>query len=216
MNWNHYLNFLAAMLAIVNPIAILPFWSQLTDDLNSQSRRKTALWVVGTSFLILLVFLFGGKYILNFFSISIPVFRIAGGIMLLFAGLAMIDGRGMHNEHKSNPDGNPKVAAKLRFREIVVPMAIPLLSGPGSITTVMLFGNKTLSVWDFIFFTLVLLLVMGTLLMVFVFSERIERKVDALVFNVMARLLGILVVAIAVQFIVKGIGESFPALMAGS
>ncbi|MFW5830880.1 MAG: MarC family protein [Prolixibacteraceae bacterium] len=212
MNWDLYLNFLAAMFAIVNPVALLPFWSQLTDDLEKKVRRNTAYLTISTSFFILLVFLISGKHILSFFSINLSVFKIAGGILLLFAGLAMVNAKNEELKHKSKSVGKSFHAAKLRFKEIIVPMAIPMLSGPGSITTVVLYGNKTSSLWDFIFLSVVLLLTMAFLMTIFVFSEFLEKKVDPLVFNILIRLFGIIVVAIAIQFIVTGIGEVFPIL----
>lgn len=96
MNADLYLNFLVAMVAIVNPLALLPIWSQLTNDLDKAARRETAYLVLGTSLIILLIFMIGGKHILAFFSIELPVFRIAGGIMLLFTGLSMINSKGLN------------------------------------------------------------------------------------------------------------------------
>ncbi len=215
MNWDLYLNFLAAMIAIVNPLAILPIWLQLTDDLQAKARSKTALMVMGTSASVLLIFLVGGKYILSFFSINMPVFQIAGGILLLFTGLAMVNGKGIKPENKHiTGDGDLQVA-KNRFREIIVPMAIPMLSGPGSLTTVLLYGNRTSEVIDLVLLSVILLMVLGLLLLTFYLSGTIEKKIDPIVFNILSRLLGIIVVAIAVQFIVEGLSDLFPGLSNG-
>ncbi len=215
MNWDLYLNFLAAMIAIVNPLSILPIWIQLTDDLEAKARSETAMMIVGTAAAVLLVFLIGGKYILSFFSINLPVFQIAGGILLLFTGLSMVNGTGFKQENrKISGDGDFQIA-KNRFRDIIVPMAIPMMSGPGSMTTVLLYGNKTTEVTDLVFLSIILLMVLGFLLLVFYFSGTIERRIDPIVFNILSRLLGIIVAAIAVQFIVEGLNEIFPFLSNG-
>jgi multiple antibiotic resistance protein len=215
MNWDLYLNFMAAMIAIVNPLAVLPIWSQLTNDLKGKARRETALLVVATASGILLLFLAAGQYILTFFSIDLPVFQIAGGILLLFAGLAMVNGKGFKQEHRGIEGDRTFQVAKNRFKEIIVPMAIPMMSGPGSLTTVLLYGNRTSDVTDLAFLSVILLLVLGLLLLTFIFSGTIEKKVDPIVFNILSRLLGIIVAAIAVQFIVEGLSELFPGLSYG-
>ncbi|MFW6371338.1 MAG: MarC family protein [Bacteroidota bacterium] len=215
MNWDLYLNFMAAMIAIVNPLAILPIWSQLTNDLETKARSETALMIVGTSASVLLVFLIAGKYILSFFSINLPVFQIAGGILLLFTGLSMVNGRGLELKKKEVVGERPFQVAKNRFRDIIVPMAIPMLSGPGSLTTVLLYGNRTSELIDFVVLSVFLLMVLGLLHLTFNFSGIIEKKIDPIVFNILSRLLGILVVAIAVQFIVEGLSDLFPALSNG-
>ncbi len=215
MNWDLYLNFMAAMIAIVNPLAVLPIWSQLTSDLKGKARRETALLVVGTASGILLLFLIAGQYILTFFSIDLPVFQIAGGILLLFAGLEMVNGKGLKQEHGGTEGDRTFQIAKNRFKEIIVPMAIPMMSGPGSLTTVLLYGNRTSDVTDLAFLSVILLMVLGLLFLTFNFSGTIEKKVDPIVFNILSRLLGIIVAAIAVQFIVEGLSELFPGLSNG-
>lgn len=215
MNWDLYLNFMAAMIAIVNPLALLPIWLQLTDDLEVKARSETALMIVGTAASVLLVFLIGGKYILSFFSINLPVFQIAGGILLLFTGLSMVNGKGLKQENRNITGDGTFQIAKNRFKDIIVPMAIPMLSGPGSMTTVLLYGNRTSEFTDLAFLSVVLLMVLGLLLLVFYFSGAIEKKIDPIVFNILSRLLGILVAAIAVQFIVEGLSEIFPGLSNG-
>jgi multiple antibiotic resistance protein len=108
---------------------------------------------------------------------------------------------------KSHSETQPYHLAKERFREIIVPPGIPVLSGPGSMTTVVLYGNKMDNPVDFIILSLILLAVLSVLLAIFIFSEKIERRVDQIVFNILTRLLGILVVAISVQFMVEGLND---------
>lgn len=200
------------MIAIVNPLAVLPICSQLTNDLEGNVRRKTAVLVMGTAYGILLLFLIAGQYILPFFSINLPVFQIAGGILLLFAALAMVNGKGLKQENKRILGDGDFQVAKNRFKDIIVPMGIPMLSGPGFMTTVLLFGNRTSDVTDLAFLSVILLMVLGLLLLTFIFSGTIEKKIDLIVFNILSRLLGVILAAIAVQFIVEGLNEIFSGL----
>lgn len=214
MNWDLYTNFLLAMIAIVNPLGIWPIWSELTDDASSKVRKRIALLVLGTTFIILIVFLVTGKYLLEFFSIDLDVFKIAGGILLLFAGLSMVQGEAALLTDREE-EGDTKSLAKQRFRKILVPIGIPMIAGPGSITTVLLYGSISDSFMDFLFLSLVVLVSFIFLLFIFLNSSIIEKNVDKMVFSVFTRVFGIIVVAIAIQFMMEGLGEVFPAWMEG-
>lgn len=218
MSWGLYLNFLAAMLAIINPIGIWPIWSDLTKDYYSsnQVRTKIAWMVTLTSFLILLVFLIAGKYLLIFFSIDVAVFKVAGGILLLFTGISMVKGTATQLENAEEKGETIFAKAKERFRKILVPLAIPALAGPGSITTVILYSTRTQSIIDYVGFGIVILLAFFALYIVFINSSFLESKVDDIVFTVFTRIFGIIVTAIAVQFIVEGLGEIFPNWLEGA
>ncbi|MGK7396669.1 MAG: MarC family protein [Candidatus Cyclobacteriaceae bacterium M3_2C_046] len=216
MNWNLYLNFLAAVFAIINPVGIWPIWSELTKDTrNNKTRTQIALMVVFTSFFILLVFLITGKYVLQFFSIDLQVFKIAGGILILNAGIAMVQGSATQLTDREEQGETPFALAKQRFRKIIVPLAIPALAGPGSITTVILFGSKTSSWLDYGIFAIILLLAFFVLLVLFARSNYLEKNVDNIVFTIFTRVFGIMVTAIAIQFMAEGLGEVFPNWLEG-
>lgn len=215
MNWDLYTNFLLAMIAIVNPLGIWPIWSELTNDANSKVRKRIALLILGTTYIILIVFLVTGKYLLEFFSIEMDVFKIAGGILLLFAGLSMVKGEAALLKNRKEV-GDTKSLAKQRFRKILVPIGIPMIAGPGSITTVLLYGSISDSLMDFVILSIVVLFAFILLLIIFLKSSFIEKNVDKIVFSVFTRVFGIIVVAIAIQFMVEGLGEVFPAWMEGA
>lgn len=212
MNWSLYLNFFAAMIAIINPIGIWPVWSELTNDvMRTKVRRQIAYLVVLTSFAILTVFMVSGTYLLNFFSIDIPVFKIAGGILLLFTGISMMEGTATQLNHRDEKGETNIDLAKQRFRKIIIPMTIPLLAGPGSITTVILFGTVANSGIDFLALAIIIFLTLLLLWLIFQSSYFLEKKVDPMVFSLLTRVLGIIVAAIAIQFVVDGLSEVFPA-----
>ena len=210
MNWNLYTNFFVAVVAIINPLTILSIWSELTYDVSNRVRLRTASLLLGFAFIALSAFLIGGKYILNFFSIDLMVFKVAGGILLLTTGIQMVQGTNVQLSDKEDGDGSPFQLAKVRFRKIIVPMAIPMLIGPGSITTMFLYGVGIHKWLHFGAMVIILAFYLSILLMLLSSSSWIEKRVDSIVFTAVTRLLGIIVTAIALQFILEGLGEVFP------
>ncbi len=209
MNWDFYLGFLITMLSIINPVGIVPMWSELTGDMNKKARKHTAFLLVLTAISILFVFLVAGRPLLDFFSIELPVFRVAGGILLLRAGLAMVSGFGEKSIHQDEENKDIGAIAINRYKKILVPMAIPRLAGPGSIATVILFSSEAVVI-DYFVLAIVIVLVMTLLFFTFVKSHWMEKRVDRLIFTVLTKLFGIILAAIAFQFMVEGIGEVFP------
>lgn len=214
MEWNLYLNFLGAMLAIINPVGIWTIWSELTEDVQVRKvRGNIALLIVFSSMLILLVFFFSGRYLLEFFSIDLSVFRIAGGILLLLTGISMVEGTATKLTERDEQGGSEMDMAKMRFKKIVVPLLVPALAGPGSITTVILFGIYASTWQDYLALSVIIVLTILMLLIIFMNSYFLEKKVDQVVFSVFTKVFGIIVAAIALQFIVEGLSQVFPALL---
>jgi len=216
MNWSLLLNFTAAMLAIVNPIGLVPFWSELMSDTSKRVRFQVALLATLTATLVLLLFLNISQSVLGFFSIDIPVFKVAGGILLFQTALSMIKGQATRLEEREEQGDTFFQISKQRFRKIIVPLVVPLLAGPGSLTTVILYGSRADSPMDQLGLSGILVLSMVLLLLIFAKSHYIEMNTDDLVFTVFTRILGILVAAIAMQFILEGLGEVFPNWLEGN
>lgn len=216
MNLNMYLNFAVAMLAIVNPLGIIPLWSALTGDLTQKARRELATMLIIMAVAVLTVFLNTGEEILELFSIKLPVFRIAGGLLLSFTGVSMVNGKIDRRNNIEQERGTTFQVAKSRFRKIIVPIGIPMLSGPGSLTTVVLYGARANEATEYIVLSAILIAVLIMLLFAFYFSDKLEKRIDPIIFDVMTRLLGIIVTAIALQFMIEGLTQVFPVLTKGS
>lgn len=215
MNWNLNLNFLAAMLAIVNPIGLIPIWQELTGDAQPKVRKRIALLVTAASLVILLIFLNTGPFLLSFFSIDLEVFKIAGGILLLLTAISMIEGSASQLEERDEKAETSFGLAKQRFRKILVPLAVPMLCGPGSITTALLYSSKSSTILNNLGLSLILIGNFALLYVVLAFSYKIENKVDDLFFIAFTRIFGVMVAAIALQFMVEGLGEVFPGWLIG-
>ncbi|MFW6257220.1 MAG: MarC family protein [Prolixibacteraceae bacterium] len=210
MDWNLYTNFLVAIIAIINPITIFSIWSQLTYDVSYKVRLRIASLTMGFALITLSAFLIFGKYILNFFGIDLMVFKVAGGILLLTTGIKMVEGNNIQLKDKEDGDGSALHLAKIRFKKIIVPMAIPMLVGPGSITTMFLYGVGVSEWLNLGVLTAVLAFYLTILTILLSQSSWVEHKVDSVVFSAVTRLLGIIITAIALQFILEGLGEVFP------
>lgn len=210
MDWNLYVNFLIALLAIINPFSILPMWSELTSDASNNVRFRVASRLILFSIISLTIFLVGGKYILSYFGIDLVVFKVAGGVLLLTTGIKMIEGKNTKMRGIDDEEGTDLQLARVRFRKIIVPMGIPFIVGPGSITTVFLFGFGLTSLVDIGALIAVLVIVLVALFFLLTSFYWVERKVDPIVFTAITRLFGIIVTAIAFQFILEGLSEIFP------
>lgn len=215
MDWNSMLNFLAAILAIVNPIGLIPIWYEMTGDAQPGVRQKIALMVTGSAFVILLLFLNLGNPILNFFRINIEVFKIAGGFLLLLTAVSMIEGKATKLEERQEKGETDLQLATQRFEKVLVPLTIPMLAGPGALTTVLLYSFRAESIVDYFGYSLILLFSYLLLFLVLANAYRIEKRVDNLFFVGFTRIFGLIVAAIAVQFMVEGLGEVFPNWLEG-
>lgn len=205
-------NFALALVAILNPLGKIPIWVEASEDCDPPVRWRLASLVTGTATLLLLAFLFFGREILNFLGIDLPSFRVGGGIIILLIGLDMLRGQAVNvqrSEGSENEDAYGR--AKARFRDVVVPVAIPILAGPGSITTVLLFGYRAQDWTERLLLAAVLGGLMLLVLALLLLGQRIQATVGDLVLRVQTRIWGLLLTAIAVQLIVVGLGESFPA-----
>lgn len=204
-------NFFVAALAIVNPLGKVPIWLDASRGCDTGVRVRLAAMVVGTSTLVLLTFLAFGSYVLEFLGIDVPAFRVGGGIIILLLGIDMLRGDAVDVDSHKGSDGDSAMdQAKARFRDVLVPLAIPMLAGPGSITTVVLFGVQADTWTETGMLSLVLVGLMLIVFGILLLGERIEALVGPLVMNVQTRIWGLLLTAVAAQLILVGLGESFP------
>jgi multiple antibiotic resistance protein len=206
--FEEYIKLLTGLLPVVDPIGAIPLFISLTAHRSSQERRHIA-WTcamsVGAALLIAHV---GGNFWLKFFGISIPSFQIGGGIMILLMGISMV--KASHDRSRNTPEERAESLDKESIA--VVPMAIPLLSGPGAISTVIVNHNLNPS-WNYdllmgCVITTIALIVLFCLLM----AEKIADWLGTTGMNVITRVFGLIILSIAVEFITKGLAAIFPVL----
>ena len=194
-----------SLFSIVNPLAAMPVFLSLTSNYTPKDRTQTAKKATLYMFSVLIVFLLAGTYILNFFGISLSGIRIAGGLIIMRSGYSMLNpqtsGKKLNEEDER---------AALEKEDISFsPLALPLLSGPGSIAVVIGFASQANGVADYLINGLS---IFAVVLCSYIFLRLAPAVVKAIGQNglsVMTRLMGFLVMAISVQFILSGITQYF-------
>ena len=200
----HALSVFMGFFAIMNPIANTPVFLGLTAEDDPVTRRKIATKALMMSFAIILVFSAAGKLIFGLFGISLPAFRIMGGILVALVGYHMLQG-GEHSsiQHPSEEDKRKSLESDLEIA--ISPLAMPILAGPGTIATAMNFAS-TGGVSEFIV-TVVAFFVLCVISYVFFISgERFVKYIGENGIKVITRLMGLILAVIGVQMLIDGIG----------
>jgi multiple antibiotic resistance protein len=203
-------NFAAAMLSVVNPIGNLPIFITYTAGERKQVRTWIAVFIALTVFVLLTVFLVIGTGLLNFFGITIAAFRISGGILLLLTGIAMVRGGQAkhHDELVAKGKQTDLKEAKFVYGRILVPLGTPLFVGPGAISTVILYSSQIQNPAT----QLGLIGVLGAISLAVLFtllsSAFLQRLLGNMGMEVATRLLGLILAAIGIQFILNGLANA--------
>lgn len=205
-------NFAASLFALLNPLGVLPIFIGYSAGEKRIVQRWLALFVALTALVLLLVFFFAGSSLLKFFGISLDSFRIAGGILLLIIGIGIVKGDSSQaaKDLVAEDQQSDFREAQLVYRKIVIPLAMPLLVGPGVIANVVLYASEAEAKKDDALFAglLVTIIVICFLVFVIFLSGRwLQKIVGDVGLNIVTRILGLLVAAIGVQFIITGLSN---------
>jgi len=209
LEYTEYTKMLIGLIAIVNPIGAIPIFISLTSDLETTKRDAISRTVVYSVLIILLLSLVLGEWILNFFGITTSSFRVAGGILILLMAISM-----MH----AKTSGTKRTLEEVKESEnkdsiAVVPLAIPLLAGPGAISTVILYTHKSAGLLHYCLVGLVILATTIILFIAFKSVPYISKYMSQTGINVFTRIMGLILAAIAIEFIANGVKGLFPALV---
>ena len=208
MDTTFYINFFVALFAILNPLGNLPIFIGATAKEKPGVQRAMAVLLSLFIAVFLLIFLFTGEFVLNSFGISIPAFRIAGGIIILLMGIGMIRGHTatVHTDSGAVVKGGNYEIAELKLSNVLVPLGVPIFVGPGSISTIVVYANKATGFADLI--GMAALIVLSTLLVLVILlaGRWIGRLLGKQGLDIATRILGLILCAIAIQFILAGIG----------
>jgi len=205
---DEYIKLLAGLLSVVDPIGAIPLFISLTEHRSSEERRRIACVCAMSVGAVLLVALAGGKFLLDFFGIGIPSFQIAGGIVILLMGISML--KASHDRSRNTPEERAESFDKDSIA--VVPMAIPLLSGPGAISSVIVNHSLNPSWNQDLLAGCVIVTVALAVLFCLLMAEKIADLLGTTGMNVITRVFGLIILSIAVEFITKGLAAVFPIL----
>jgi multiple antibiotic resistance protein len=205
LDWNEYVRLAVGLFALVDPLSAIPVFIGLTTSRTPTEKRSIAIVAAITVLATLLVFAFFGEAILYLFDITLDSFRIAGGILLLLLALEMMRSEVGSILFEDDRSGNAAVLG-------VVPLAIPLLAGPAAISTVIIYTHNPASTAHNLAIAVTILVVVAAtfvLLRLAPVLGALFGRTGATVFN---RIMGLIVAAIGIEFIIQGIANQFPAL----
>lgn len=202
-----FLYVFAALFSVINPLGTVPIFVGLTKDDTAKERSKTSFLTAINIFVILLISFFTGKYILQFFGISIDSLRIAGGLIIVTSGFALLTGS--FSKHKGMDKKRVKDDAFQREGVSLTPLAIPMLAGPGSISLLIgmydeyaLFSEKITAILAIFGVCLATFLVLRS-------SHYIVNFLGASGINAISRIIGFIVISIGIEYISSSIINLF-------
>lgn len=200
-------HYILGLYAVANNIPAIPLFLTLCGDLKKQEQRKLSFIAAFTSYVTMLVSMMTGSVILGFFGISIDSFRIAGGMLLIFSGLNMLN---------SKPQDSG-TEAPTKFSQIistaVIPIAIPLTSGAGTISTIILFSEEAHTVASFFRILIAATFVTVINFTTFRYSPVVLHILGHTGMEVLTKIFGLITLALGVQFIITGLSHTFPILL---
>lgn len=196
-----YFKFFVSLFALVNPIGNVPIFSSITNGLTTAERNAVNIKTSFAIAVVLLVSLFLGQLILNFFGISLNSFRIAGGILVIMISLSMVQGK--ISEESQNKEEKNHLANIQNFA--IVPLAIPIMAGPGSISSVIVFGAKYNNLIDLIGLSIAIILFGVCCFFLFKSSSTLLKLLGKTGSNVVTRIMGLLLMALGVEIVTTGV-----------
>ena len=199
--WELILGTVIALLPLINPLAATPAFLAITEGDSEERRREQALkgclYMVG----ILVAFLIGGTFIMNFFGLSLPGMRIAGGLLVAGIGASMLS----PPAGRAGPDDRETAAARAKRDISFTPLAMPTLSGQGSIAVTLGFSSLARGPLDYGAIILGILFVAGVTYTALRLSGRIVKVIGVNGMSALTRIMGFLLLCVGVQFVVNGV-----------
>lgn len=199
---------LLTLIAIVNPLAVVPFFIHYTQGFSEAHSQSTVKIATLSVFVVIAACALLGLQILDFFGISLASFQVGGGMLLLMSALSMLQAQAAEAKATDidlqGDDSHPSVG--------VVPLTIPLLAGPATMSTVVIYADQAQGIWQ-----MILLLVYGAIIAALTYfclymAHPISRTLGKTGINIMTRLMGLVLAALAVEVMAKGLTQLFPAL----
>lgn len=197
-----------SLLALINPLGAVPFFLSLTAQQTEAERRHTIRIAAVSVFCVIAVTTLLGQQIIDFFGISVGSLEVGGGIIMLLMAISMLNAQ--IGNTRSTPEERDEAESKSSIA--VVPLAIPLLTGPGSISTVIVYAANARHWYD----RLGLVAIGAALALICFFAMRLAEPIAHWIgrtgINIVTRLMGLMLSALAVEFIVDGLKALLPAL----
>jgi multiple antibiotic resistance protein len=203
---------LVTLVAIVNPLGIVPFFIHYTQGYTHAQRMRTAKVSAISAFFVISISALIGQQLLGFFGISIASFQVGGGLLLLISSLSMLNAQPAEAKASAEEVRATEVKAAMGASIAVVPLTIPLLTGPATISTMVIYATQTRHWWEVAVLVGYGVVVAVITLFAFRLADPIARVLGKTGINVMTRLMGLILAALAVEVMANGLGKLFPIL----
>ncbi len=194
--------FFAALFSVMNPLGSVPIFVSLTKDSNTIEIKRTAKWTAINIFIILVISYFVGSYILHFFGISISSLKIAGGLIIISSGFALLTGN--FTEHKGIKK-KVKNDAHNRSDIALTPLAIPMLAGPGTISLLISYHQEYNHTTEKLILIGVLVAVCVVIFLILNSAHYIVKYLGASGINALSRIIGFIIIAIGIEYILSSV-----------
>jgi multiple antibiotic resistance protein len=208
LNWTEYTKLLFGLIAITAPLGATPVFIGYVGHMEKKQQNLAALVTVSAYIVLLTIFTFLGEAILAFFGITLAAFQVAGGLLLLVSALDML--RSDIDTDTAETDKSDNVNP---ISIAIAPLAIPLLAGPGAISTIMIYAGIHSSSEHSILLTLAILTVAVIVFIAFRGALKMGNIFNATTMIIANRIMGMIIASIAIEFIMDGIAGHFPQLM---
>ncbi len=204
--WDTLLSAFVTLFIVIDPIGVAWLFFALTRETDKRLQHRMAARAVLLAGVILLVFYFSGDVLLRLMGISLPAFKIAGGVLLLLLAIDMVFAR--QSGLRSTTAGETYEAEHKKDIS-VFPLAFPMIAGPGALTSVLLMSGHAAGTAELWYLVVILLMVLAITLLCLLFAPWLTRLLGQTGANVISRLLGLILAALAVQFVIDGVKQSF-------
>ena len=201
INISFFIISFSSLFALINPLGISPILLSITENLNNEEYNKTIKKGIFFATILLLIFACMGEVIFKFYGITIHAFKIAGGILFFRTGTNML--------HAKTPRTRTTPKETLEASEIedisIAPIGIPIIAGPGAITSVMLLSHQAVSFYERVFFYFNIIFVLLLTYYILKVAKKISKKFGTTWIRIIQRIMGLILMVLAIQFIINGI-----------
>ncbi|HEY0795119.1 MAG TPA: MarC family protein [Acidisarcina sp.] len=194
---------LSSVFFLVDPFAAIPTFLAITAGAEPRNRQRMAMKASVTCFIVLTSFAIAGRYIFKMFGITLPAFEIAGGLIMLLIGIDMLEAK------RSPTQESPGEAQQATDKEDagIVPLGIPMLAGPGAISSVMVLVGKAPGLWEILAILSSIAITAAVSYGVLSGADRVRKLLGETGIRILVRIMGLLLVALAMQFFVNGLTD---------
>lgn len=212
LSFAEYLQIAIGIITIFSPFAAIPIFVSLTSNNTIEEKNQTAKTAAFAAGITGLVSVWIGQYVLLFFGISIASFKIAGGILLLLMAINMLQAKVPKAKNTKKELKEAKKKSTNVSEIAIVPLAIPLIAGPGAISTIIIFSQKSSSIVHLLIMSMIIIVIGLYIFVTLKMSSFLSKKLGITGINIISRVMGLILASISIEFITSGLLTVFPVL----